>query len=213
MESRTLRQTLVWGGLLILFGVLLLVETVTDLSAWIWIALLFAGAVGATALYFTDRTDWPMLLTAYILWAIALLILLVTLNILREEAVAVYCLLAIVAPFAVVFYRDRAQWWALIPAYVLLAVAVMLGLIGLGLLDDMLVPAYVLLAIALPFFVVYVRDRSQWWSLIPGGILAVIGLSFLIAEGSFAIIGALVLFLIGAGMLLRVFLGKSVSSQ
>jgi len=91
---------------------------------------------------------------------------------------------------------------------VLLVVAVMIGLIGLGVLGDLLVPAYILFAIAIPFFVIYARDRSQWWPLIPGGILAVIGLSFLIAEAAFAYIGALVLVLVGVGILVRVFIRR-----
>ena len=208
MKSRTMRQSVVWGGILILVGVLLLVETVTDLSAWIWIILLAAGGLGAFGFYRSDRADWPMLLTAYVLWAIALLVALITLNILRDEGVAFYVLLVIALPFLAVYYRDRAQWWALIPAYVLIVVAVMVGLIGLGVLDDLLVPAYVLFAIALPFFVVYARDRKQWWLLIPGGVLAVVGLSFLIAEAAFVYIGALVLIAVGVGVLVRVFTRK-----
>ena len=34
MQSQTKRQALVWGGLLILFGVMALVATLTDLSDW-----------------------------------------------------------------------------------------------------------------------------------------------------------------------------------
>jgi threonine/homoserine/homoserine lactone efflux protein len=64
-------------------------------------------------------------------------------------------------------------------------VGVMVGLIGLGVLDDLLIPTYVMFAIAIPFFVVYARDTKQWWALIPGGIMVVIGLSFLVAEAMF----------------------------
>jgi len=200
-----MKQTAVWSSVLIVVGVLLLVDTVTEVSAWIWIILLAACGLGAFGLYLADRTDWSMLLPAYVLWAIALLIALVTLDILQDEAVASYVLLAIALPFLAVFYRDRAQWWALIPAYVLLVIAVMVGLIGLGVLDDLLVPAYVLFAIAIPFFVVYAQNRKQWWALIPGGILAIIGLAFLITEAAVEYIGALVLVVIGAAILLRAF--------
>jgi hypothetical protein len=204
---------LVWGGFLILVGALLLVETVTDLSDWIWIAILVAGALAATGLYLADRSDWAMLLTAYVLWAIVLLVAFTSLNILREEAVAFYVLLAIALPFLAVFLRNRALWWALIPAYVLAVIAVMIGLLGLGVLDDLLVPAYVLFAIALPFFVVYIRDRRLWWALIPGGVLAVVGLSFLIAEAAIEYIGALVLVVIGVWLLARVFTRKEPAGE
>jgi hypothetical protein len=213
MLSKPGRQVLVWSVVLILVGVLLLIEVFTDISAWIWIFLLAAGGLGAFGLYLADRSDYGILTTAYALWASGLLILLVTLDVLRDDAVAFYVLIAIVIPFLVVFWRDRAKWWALIPAYVLSAVAVMIGLTGLGILDDDLVPAYVLFAIAIPFFVVYVRNRSQWWPLIPGGILAVVGLSFLVAEGAFAYIGGAAVIAVGLWLLLRVFTHKAPADK
>jgi hypothetical protein len=205
MEFRASRQGLIWSAVLILVGVLLLVNQFVELSAWVWVAVLAAAGLGASGLYLADRTDWGMLLAAYVLWAIALLVALVTSEILQDEAVAFYVLLVIALPFFAVYLRDRAMWWALIPAYVLLAIAVMVGLIGLGVLEDELVASYVLLAIALPFFVVYVRNRRYWWALIPGGILAVIGLIFLIAQAAFAYIGALILVFVGGALLVRAF--------
>ena len=203
MQPKRARQALVWGGLLILTGALLLVETVTDLSVWVWIVALAAGALVATGLYLTDRSDWAMLVTTYALWVIALLILLVELNVLRDEAVATFFLVAIALPFLAIFFRDRTQWWALIPAYVMVVIGVMVGLIGLGVLDDMLVPAYVLTAIAIPFFVVYALNRKNWWALIPGGILAAVALGFLVAEAAVEYVGAFVLVGIGVLILVR----------
>jgi hypothetical protein len=205
MKSSTIRQSIVWGGVLILVGLLLLVNQFVELSPWVWVLMLAAAGLGAFGLYLTDRSDWAMLLATYVLWAITMLVALIELNVLRDDAIAVYALIAIALPFLAVFWRDRAQWWALIPAYVLLVIGVMIGLIGLGVLDDLLVPAYVLFAIAIPFFVVYARDRRLWWALIPGGILAVVGLSFLVIEAALAYIGAVVLLIVGAWILVRVF--------
>jgi len=213
MKSRDLRRGVVWGGGLILLGVLLLVEAYTDLSDWVWIGLLVVAALAATAVYLADRTDWGMLITTYVLWAAAVLAILTTLNILREEAVAFYVLLAIALPFLGVYYRDRKQWWALIPAYVLIAVGLMVGLIGLGVLDDPLITTYVMFAIAIPFFFVYFRDRRKWWALIPAGVLSVIGIAFLIAEAAFEYIGALVLVVVGGGILVSVFTRKEPPVQ
>jgi putative Mn2+ efflux pump MntP len=84
----------------------------------------------------------------------------------------------------------------------------MVVLLGQGVLSDLLVPAYVLFAIAIPFFVVYARDPTQWWPLIPGGILAVIGLSFLVAEAAVQYIGPAVLVLVGVWILVRAFARK-----
>jgi hypothetical protein len=146
-----------------------------------------------------------LLIPAYVLWAIAGLVALITLNVLRDESIATYVLTAIALPFLVAFLRDRRQWGALIPAYVLLAVGVMVGLIGAEVLNDLLIPAYVMFAIAIPFFVVYARNPGQWWPLIPAGIMAVIGLSFLIAEAAVQYIGPVVMILAGAWILVRMF--------
>ena len=205
MKSQARRQGLVWGVLLIFFGVVALVETYTDLSAWVWVAILAAAGLGVFGIYLTDRSQWGLLIPAYVLWAVAGLIALIELNILRDESVATYVLAAIALPFLVAFLRDRSQWGLLIPAYVLLAVGVMVGLLGGGVLSDLLIPAYVLFAIAIPFFVVYARDPKRWWPLIPGGITAVIGLIFLIAEAAVQYVVPAVLVLVGVWILVRQF--------
>lgn len=57
-------------------------------------------------------------------------------------------------PFLVVYFRKRENWWALIPAYVLLALGTMIGLLAFKLLSGLAIPADILLAIATPFFYV-----------------------------------------------------------
>lgn len=204
MKSQT-KQGLVWGGLLILLGVLSLVDTFTDLGAWVWVAVLTVAGLGIYGVYAMDRSEKWMLIVSYALLVVAVMISLITLNVLRDEAVATYVLTAIALPFLVAFLRDRTRWGLLIPAYVLIAVGVMVGLIGMGVLDDMLVPAYVLITISIPFFVVYARDAKNWWALIPGGITAVIGLSFLIAEATVQFVGPAVLIIAGIWVLVRQF--------
>ena len=118
MKSRDLRRGVVWGGGLILLGVLLLVETGmdTDLSEWVWAGIFLVAALAATAIYFADRSDWAMLITLNVLWVAFLLNILIALNILRDEGIAFFVLLIIALPFLAVYYRDRKLWWALIPA-------------------------------------------------------------------------------------------------
>lgn len=205
MLSKAAKQSVVWGGVLILIGVLWLANQFVELSPWVWFAFLAGAGLGAFGLYLVDRSDGLMLLTAYVLWAIAVLMALVPSNVLRDEAVALYVLLAIALPFLVIFVRDRAQWWALIPAYVLLAVLGVIGLTESGLFSDDLVSVYVLSTITTPFFVIHAWDRKQWWALIPGGISSVIGLSFLTARGAVAYSAAFALLVVGASILLRAF--------
>jgi hypothetical protein len=202
------KQGLVWGGLLIVLGLMSLLQTFTDFGAWVWVGVLTVAGVGIYGVYAMDRTEKWMLYLSYGLLAVALMVALITMNVLQDEAIATYVLWAIGAPFLVAFLRDRSLWGLLIPAYVLFAVGLMVGLIGLGWLDDLLIPAYVMFAIAVPFFVVYTRNTKNWWALIPGGILAIIGLAFLIAEASVQFLVPVLLIIAGIWVLLRQFTSK-----
>jgi hypothetical protein len=225
MLSRAAKQFLIWGGVLILVGVLSLVNQLVELSPWVWAAFLAGSGLGALGLYLADRCDGLVLLAAYVLWAVAGLIALVSSDLLRDEAIAVYVLLAMALPFLGIFLRDRGRWWALIPAYLLLVISGLIGLTQWRLFSDDLVSAYVLLAGAILFFMVYARDRARWWALIPGGILAVLGLSFatwlpwhsvrssLIAGGAAGHVVALALLVVGFSLLVRAIVGRDRSGE
>ena len=182
MNTQSKKSGLVWGGLLIVFGVLALLETVTNLNAWVWVAVLTTGGLVGFSVYAMDRTEKWLLIISYAMLAVAGLLTFLTLGVLVDSYVATYVLLAIAFPFLVAFLLNRTNWGLLIPFYVLLVIGIMVPLLELGVLNDTLIATYVLLAIALPFFIVYIRNTKNWWALIPGGILAVIGIAFLIAE-------------------------------
>ena len=208
MKSQT-KQGLVWGGLLILLGALSLLETFTDLGPWVWVVVLTVAGLGVYGAYAMDRSEKWMLIVSYVLLVVAGLVTLITLNALRDEAVATYVLTAIAAPFLLIFLQsDRTKWGLLLPPYILIAVGVMVGLIGVGFLDDLLIPAYVLIAVSIPFFVVYARDTKKWWAVIPGGITAIVGLSFLIAEAAVQFVLPGVLIIAGIWVLFRQFRNK-----
>jgi hypothetical protein len=176
MKLQSRNQALVWGSLLIIFGIVGLVESFTDITPWTWVAILAATGLGIFGVFLLDRSEWWPLIPAYVLWATAGLLALVELNVLRGDFLASYVLTTIALPFIVVFLRDRSQWWALIPAYVMLAVAAMVLLSETVLLPDAFEATFVLTAIALPFLVVYLRDQTQWWPLIPAYVLLSIGI-------------------------------------
>jgi hypothetical protein len=176
MKAGEVKRALVWAGILVMVGVLALIEVFVSLSPWVWVVLLVAAGAGAVAVYLTDRADWSLLIPAYVMFVVALLIVLTTLHVLLDDAAAVLVLIAIAIPFLVVFLRNRKQWWALIPSYVLVAVALMIGLEGAGILGEPLVAPFVLMAIAIPFLVVFLRNRKQWWALIPAYVLAAVAL-------------------------------------
>ncbi|MBL7064252.1 MAG: hypothetical protein ISS49_08630 [Anaerolineae bacterium] len=79
--------------------------------------------------------------------------------------------------FLYVFLTNRANWWAVIPGFVLLSLAAMMAL-------DQFAPqigetwggALFLGGIGLAFWVVYFTGRERWWAVIPGGVLLTVGL-------------------------------------
>jgi hypothetical protein len=79
--------------------------------------------------------------------------------------------------FLYVFLTNRAQWWAIIPGFALLGIAVLIAL-------DELLPevGYVLGGpfflgmLGLAFWVIYFINRKHWWAVIPGGVLFTLAL-------------------------------------
>lgn len=239
LESFTEVTTWTWVIILGVAGLTVLVIYLTDLSnysylimAYVLLAVCFmvalikmqvlqdesiavfvlsAVALPFLAAFIRNRADWGLLIPPYVLAAVAAMIYMIGRGILFDEFIAVYILTAIAAPFVLGFLFSRKDWGLLIPPYVLLAVAGMVGLIGAGVLRELLIPSYIMLAIALPFFLAFVLNRDNWWALIPGGIMAVIGFSFLSTAITIQIIAPFVLILVGLGMLVRQMLGRKTT--
>lgn len=215
MASRALKRILLVGGVLVVTAILLLLSRWVALSSWVWAAFLGSAGLGAFGLYLSDRSDRSMLVTAYLSGAIAGLVALVPPGYLRDEAIALYVLLSVALPLLVISFRDRTRWWALIPAYPLLVISAIVGLSGSGLLSDDLLSAGVAFAIAIPFFLIYARNRRQWWALGPGCALTAAGLclsfwvpwhsvrSDIMAGDDAAYIAALALLVVGVWILAR----------
>ena len=139
-------------------------------------------AIAAPFLYVflrNTRENWWALIPAYVLASIGAMILLMEFAIINDAAIATYVLTSIAVPFVVVYaLKPREHWWALIPAYAMLVIAAMVYLIENNILSDLAIASYVMFAIAMPFFVVYIANRENWWALIPGGIMGFMGLGF-----------------------------------
>ena len=213
MNKQT-KQSLVWGGLLILIGSLAFVETITYLGPWIWVAGLAAAGAGIFGLYTTDRSQKWMVVVSYALETVAALVALLTLKVLPAPFVPTFVLLNIAIPFLVIYLQgDRKQWGLLIPVYILAAVAVMVPMIIKGFLDGVLITAYVLFAVAIPFFVVYFRNSKNWWALIPGIITAIVGFAFLIAENRVKYVAPIGLIIAGLWLTIRTFIQRSRTTE
>ncbi|MEJ2758961.1 MAG: hypothetical protein P8046_10820, partial [Anaerolineales bacterium] len=172
--------------------------------------VLAATVLGLVALPFLvvfllNRENWWALIPAWVLFSIGLMVLLLGIGMLPGGLVPLYVLSSIGLPFLVVFLLNRENWWALIPAYVMFSIGIMVALIDVGVLNDFGIPAYVMLAIALPFFVVYFMNRQQRWALIPGGIMTVIGLGFFAGTDLAAYVIPAIMLIAGGWLLLRSF--------
>jgi hypothetical protein len=91
------------------------------------------------------------------------------------------------------YLNKRADWWRLIPAFTLLAVAAVIFLSTRGVASAW-VAAALLSGIALAFLVIYASDREErWWALIPfGSVTVMVAVILLGAEPatSTALLGA-----------------------
>ncbi len=206
METQSGRGRALWGGFLVILGGVLLLEYYVELTLWAWVIFLAAFGLGFFALYATDRTQKGHLIPSYVLLVIAGLLVLLDFDILYGDAVALYALTAIALPFLYVYLRNRKMWWALIPAYTMLAVAGLIGFESIDIFEGDTAVSYIMFAIALPFLFVYVRNTKMWWALIPGGIMAIIGISFLFTADLGKYIGPGIIILLGLWILLRAFI-------
>lgn len=80
------------------------------------------------------------------------------------------------AGFLSLFAANRTVWWPLFPGLILLDLAVLI-LVG-ELWPDLAERwggAFFLAGLSLPFWATYLANRSNWWSLIPAGVMATLG--------------------------------------
>lgn len=195
MDRKLSQSEMIIAIVLIAIGVLALGGNIFGgLIGWLMGPLvMWAIAAPFLYIYLKDRRQWWALIPGMILGGIGLAVFLPD-SILGFDLTGTLVMWSIAAPFLLIFFQDRRQWWALIPAYVM-------GAIGFVVLLpdflDFLMGTLVMWIIAVPFLFVYLRDRRQWWALIPGGIMGLIGLVVLLGSSGSFLIAAL---LIGVGL-------------
>jgi hypothetical protein len=100
--------------------------------------------------------------------------------------------------FLYVVIRDPKKWWAFIPGFTLLGLA---ALIAGGDLFHQFTNAYggsmFLGSIALSFLVILITNPSNWWAVIPAGVLATLAVIAGIQNGNGMLQGGL--FFVGVG--------------
>lgn len=178
-ENPQNRGRLIGGLALIALGALQIISNNVDAAweIWIWIVFFGATALGLGWVYRDGRETWAGIL-AYI--AAALFVLLFVIEVLTPSDLLIptIVLLMIAAPFLFAWTRDRAQWGWLVPAYIMIMIIPVLYMSDLP-NEDTLIPAYVLAVIGLPFIGAYFVQR-QWPFLIPGGVMLVLAVVFML---------------------------------
>ncbi|MBK8048413.1 MAG: hypothetical protein IPK16_15635 [Anaerolineales bacterium] len=92
-----------------------------------------------------------------------------------QIALAAVCVAGAIFFFAG-FARNGREWWRLIPAWTLVALAAMFLVTILPVASPQLVAALLFAGLALAFAHIYWLDRRErWWAIIPGGFLLVLG--------------------------------------
>jgi hypothetical protein len=172
----------VWAIVLIAAGVVALAQNfgyLPDIS-WSWWTLTFAGlSLLFFASYFASGVrNWGWLFPALIFAALAVLISLGAAGF-EDPLIAAPLFTAIGLPFLVAYALDRRNnWWALIPAWVMLVLTLILALVER--VPGEVIGALVMFAVGLPFVFVFAADRSRWWALIPAGTLCALGLMLVV---------------------------------
>lgn len=169
-----------WGILLILGGFLFLLENLNILAiGGLFWALLFALAgVAFLSTYFADRTGWWAIIPGIIFLSLGGLIGLgVLAPRLADTLGGAFFLGGISLAFWLVYFVDRRNWWAIIPAGVMATVALVAGLGEAA--PGMEIGGLFFLGIGLTFAVLGVLPNTGAnlrWAFIPAGIMVVFGL-------------------------------------
>jgi hypothetical protein len=145
------------------------VETAAVASPlFIGLTLPFAAA------YLADRTrNWWALIPGGVMLFLTLTMFLA--DSAGGEWIGALFLFLIALSFLAVYLNNRTRTWALIVAYVLVVLSIAPIMSTGGRDADYYGPIF-LFAVALPFFVVYLRSRENWWAIIPAGAITTIAL-------------------------------------
>jgi hypothetical protein len=196
---------ILWGLLLILAGVLFLLNSIgmITIGDYQWAIILGIGGLAFLSIFISDRNQWWWLFPAFALLMVSMIIWFENAYpALPGDVSGVIAMGGIGLAFLLVFLINFANWWALIPAGVLLssAAALLLSVISPGLESGGLF----LVGLGLTFGVIGLVPTEQGrmrWAFIPAIVLLVIGFVVLIASFNlFALLWPLGL--IGAGVLI-----------
>lgn len=84
--------------------------------------------------------------------------------------------------FILYLIQNRAAWWAIIPGAVLLGLSAIILISALfPNFEGEIGGAILFFSISVAFWIVYIMNNKSWWAIIPGGVLAALGITVLIS--------------------------------
>ncbi|UUL76095.1 hypothetical protein NG819_19450 [Pseudarthrobacter sp. Fe7] len=186
---KSANASIIAGVILIVLGVLLLLDRLGIVDTAGFVAPLIFAAVGVLflSLFVRRRENWWAAIPGSVFLGLAAVITATQLT--GGAWGAAFLFLFMGAGFAAVFLRERTNWWALIPSGVMVTLAVIVGLPQQ--LQGTPTAAILFLGLAATFGALSLApvrsegpggvhaDRMKW-PLIPAGILAVMGLIFVL---------------------------------
>jgi len=201
LESRVL-----WGSLLVLAGILFLLQNlgIVPLGNLFWAILLGLAGVFFLTIFVQNRLNWWSLIPGFALLGIAAS---VAASQFAPDRAGVwsemFVLGSIGLSFLVIYFVDRRNWWAIIPAGVLITLAAVSVLSTR--LHDATTGGVFFLGLGATFGLVALLPNPQAelrWAWIPAGILALMGL--LLMASAERMIAALwpVALILGGGFLI-----------
>jgi hypothetical protein len=211
----------IFGGLLILFGAVFLLDNLNIIKhvSNLFFGLLFAvGGAFFLYIYLSENKQWWALIPGFVLLGLGALIgLEAILPSWADDIGGTLFLASISLPFWIIYLRFRGDfWWALIPAGVMLTLALITGvealLPGLDLAGTLL-----FFGMALTFFVIgFIPTPAgqMRWAFIPAAIMTLMGFVVLAIEfESGAILAASALILVGVYQIYRALRPASSASS
>lgn len=173
------QSRLIWGGILILAGILFLLQELNILgnaSQYLWLILMAAGGGVFIWIYFTKKEQWWAIIPGLTLLGLSLSGLDSLLNFYPgtswTRAVFLGC---IGLAFWLIYLRRQDQWWAIIPGGVLITLAAVAGLENV--LDWSEVIFFLGLAATFALVGILPNQLDTRWAFIPAAVLAVLGVA------------------------------------
>lgn len=169
------------GGLLIIAGVisLLFQFEILQLQSEYIVASIFAVlGLGLILSYFVDRRMWKLFCGMFLVF-IALPIFNSAAHMYPDDLTGTAFLWMFALVFFLIFGRDRSQWWAIMPAGILLSLGGLVAAQAYHLADDEVLAGFMFVGFFLTFaFLYFIRDARTrtGWAIWPAGIFLGIAL-------------------------------------